>query len=56
MLNKKFYTRYKSVLSPSVFSGDISSLYDTIQKAHDKYEEDIKVDLCCSILLDFRNF
>ena len=44
MLNKKFYTRYKGVLSPSVFSGDISSLYDTIQKAHDKYEEDIKVD------------
>ncbi|BCV05488.1 MAG: hypothetical protein CM15mV108_280 [uncultured marine virus] len=43
MLNKKFYTRYKGVLSPSVFSGDISSLYDTIQKAHDKYEEDIKV-------------
>ena len=44
MLNKKFYTQYKGTLSPTVFSGDISSLYDTIQKAHDKYEEDIKVD------------
>ena len=44
MLNKKFYTQYRGILSPTVFSGDISSLYDTIQKAHDKYEEDIKVD------------
>jgi len=44
MLNKKFYTKYKGTISSSVFSGDISSLYDTIQKAHDKYEEDIKVD------------
>ena len=44
MLNKKFYTQYKGTLSPTVFSGDISSLYDTIQKAHDKYDEDIKVD------------
>ena len=44
MLNKKFYTQYKGTLSPTVFAGDISSLYDTIQKAHDKYEEDIKVD------------
>jgi len=44
MLNKKFYTEYKGVLSPTVFAGDISSLYDTIQKAHEKYEEDIKID------------
>jgi len=44
MLNKKFYTQHKGMLSPTVFAGDISSLYDTIQKAHDKYEEDIKVD------------
>jgi len=44
MLNKKFYTQYKGILSPTVFSGDVSSLYDTIQKAHDKYEEDIKID------------
>jgi replicative DNA helicase len=44
MLNKKFYTQYKGILSPTVFAGDISSLYDTIQKAHEKYEDDIKVD------------
>ena len=44
MLNKKFYTQYKGTLSPTVFAGDISSLYGTIQKAHEKYEEDIKVD------------
>ena len=44
MLNKKFYTQYKGTLSPTVFVGDISSLYETIQKAHDKYDEDIKVD------------
>jgi len=44
MLNKKFYTQYKGVLSPTVFVGDISSLYETIQKAHEKYEDDIKVD------------
>jgi len=44
MLNKKFYTQYKGTLSPTVFSGDVSSLYDTIQKAHDKYEDDIKID------------
>ena len=42
MLNKKFYTQYKGTLSPTVFAGDISSLYGTIQKAHDKYEDDIK--------------
>ena len=44
MLNKKFYTQYKGILSPTVFAGDISSLYETIQKAHEKYDEDIKVD------------
>ena len=44
MLNKKFYTKYKGSISSTIFSGDISSLYDTIQKAHSKYEEDIKVD------------
>ena len=44
MLNKKFYAQYKGSLSPTVFAGDISSLYDTVQKAREKYEEDIKVD------------
>ena len=44
MLNKKFYTQHKGILSPTVFAGDVSSLYETIQKAHEKYEDDIKVD------------
>ena len=25
MLNKNFYTQYKSTISPTIFSGDISS-------------------------------
>ena len=44
MLNKKFYTQYKGTLSPTVFAGDISSLYETIQKSHEKYEEDLKIE------------
>ena len=44
MLNKKFYTQHKGMLSPTVFAGDISALYETIQKAHEKYSDDIKVD------------
>ena len=44
MLNKKFYTQHKGMLSPTVFAGDISSLYETIQKSHEKYEDDIKID------------
>ena len=44
MLNKKFYTQYKGTLSPTVFAGDISSLYETIQRSHEKYEDDIKID------------
>jgi replicative DNA helicase len=44
MLNKEFYIQHKGMLSPTVFAGDISALYETIQKAHEKYSEDIKVD------------
>ena len=44
MLNKKFYIQHKGMLSPTVFAGDISALYETIQKAHEKYSDDIKVD------------
>ena len=44
MLNKKFYTQHKGMLSPTVFSGDISSLFETIQKAHAKYSDNISVD------------
>ena len=44
MLGKAFYTKYKGTISPTIFTGDISSLFDTIQKAHAKYSDDIKVD------------
>ena len=44
MLNKTFYTKYKGYISPTIFSGDISSLFDTIQKAHEKYSDNISVD------------
>ena len=44
MLKKNFYTQYRSSISPAIFSGDISSLYETITKAHDKYDADIKLD------------
>ena len=44
MLNKNFYTQNKSILSPTVFGGDINSLYETVQKAHEEYDDDIKVD------------
>jgi len=44
MLNKTFYTKYKGSISPTIFSGDISSLFDTIQKAHEKYSDNISVD------------
>ena len=44
MLGKAFYTKYKGAISPTIFTGDISSLFDTIQKAHEKYSNDISVD------------
>ena len=44
MLNKTFYTKYKGSISPTIFSGDISSLFETIQKAHAKYSDNISVD------------
>jgi hypothetical protein len=31
MLGKAFYTKYKGTISPTIFTGDISSLFDTIQ-------------------------
>ena len=45
MLNKKFYTQYKGTLSPTVFAGDISSLYETIQKSHLKPYKDLYICL-----------
>ena len=44
MLNKDFYAEYKSQVSRNVFQGGFGSLYDTIQKAHDKYDADISID------------
>ena len=44
MLNKDFYTEYKGQVSRNVFQGSFGSLYDTVQKAHDKYDADISID------------
>ena len=44
LLNKKFYDKYKGTISRNIFEGNIGSLFDTIKKAHDKYESDIKID------------
>jgi hypothetical protein len=44
MLDKKFYAEYKGQVSRNVFQGSFGSLYDTIQKAHDKYDADISID------------
>ena len=44
LLGKKFYTKYKGQISRNVFQGSFGSLYDTIQKAHDKYDADINID------------
>ena len=35
MLGKAFYTKYKGTISPTIFTGDISSLFDTIQPSFD---------------------
>ena len=44
MLDKDFYTEYKGQVSRNVFQGSFGSLYDTIQKAHEKYDSDISID------------
>ena len=44
MLSKDFYTEYKGRVSRNVFQGSFGSLYDTVQKAHDKYDADISID------------
>ena len=44
LLGKKFYTQYKGSITRNVLQGNFGSLYDTIQKAHDKYDTDIKID------------
>ena len=44
LLGKKFYTQYKGSITRNVLQGNFGSLYDTIQKAHDKYDTDINID------------
>jgi len=44
MLDKDFYTEYKGRVSRNVFQGSFGSLYDTVEKAHDKYDSDISID------------
>ena len=44
LLGKKFYTQHKGQVSRNVFQGSFGSLFETIQKAHDKYDADISVD------------
>ena len=44
MLSKKYYTQYKGQISRNVFQGSFGALFETIQKAHDKYDADISVD------------
>ena len=44
LLGKKFYTQYKGQITRNVLQGNFGSLFDTIQKAHDKYDTDINID------------
>ena len=44
LLNKAIYTKYKGQISRNVFQGNFGSLFDTIQKAHEKYNKDINID------------
>jgi len=44
LLGKKFYTQYKGQITRNVLQGNFGSLFDTIQKAHDKYDADINID------------
>jgi len=44
LLEKNFYNKYKGQIASSVFDGNFGSLFTTIQKAHDDYEEDISLD------------
>jgi len=44
LLGKKFYTQYKGQITRNVLQGSFGSLFDTVQKAHEKYDADIKID------------
>ncbi len=44
LLDKQFYNKYKGHIASSVFDGNYGSLFTTIQKAHEDYEQDISLD------------
>lgn len=44
LLEKDFYNKYKGQIASSVFEGNYGSLFTTIQKAHDEYDQDISLD------------
>ena len=44
MLNKKFYVQYKGQIFRNVFQCSFGALFETIQKAHEKYDADLSVD------------
>ena len=44
LLEKNFYNKYKGHIASSVFEGSYGSLFSTIEKAHEEYEEDISLD------------
>ena len=44
LLEKNFYNKYKGHIASSVFDGNYGSLFSTIEKAHEEYEEDISLD------------
>jgi replicative DNA helicase len=44
LLEKNFYNKYKGHIASSVFDGNYGSLFATIQKAHEEYEQDISLD------------
>jgi replicative DNA helicase len=44
LLKKDFYTENKSNISPTLFQGDLNSLYDTIKQGHNRYKDDLKIE------------
>jgi len=44
LLEKDFYNKYKGHIASSVFEGSYGSLFSTIEKAHEEYEQDISLD------------
>lgn len=44
LLKKDFYTENKSHISPTLFQGDLNSLYDTIKQGHNRYKDDLKIE------------